>query len=165
MKRFMQFDMNVKNVFDNNESDYTGFNQLMLDYAHDTLDGVSAKEANKKIVEIFRNVVGCDEKSTKAEIRRGIRRNQAVLFDLIEEVIDDALVSGWQENPFFKEYVDVRNLALGDKNEFYTPDDSVLSVMKVSGNHHDIVRQRLGAGKTQSIETSWYAVKFLAALQ
>ena len=159
MKRFMQFAVNVKNVFDNNESDYTAFNQLMLDYAHDALDGVSAKEANKKIVEIFRNVIGCDEKSTKAEIRRGIRRNQAVLFDLIEEVIDDALVSGWQENPFFREYVDVRNLALGDKNEFSTPDHSVLSVMKVSGNHHDIIRQRLGAGTTQSIETSWYAVK------
>lgn len=35
-------------------------------------------------------------------------------------------------------YVDQRNLALGDKNEFYAEDDSVLSVMKIAGNHHDI---------------------------
>ena len=138
MKRFMNFDANVRNVFENNESDYAAFNQLMLDYSHDALDGVSAKEANKKIVEIFRSIIGCDEKSTKAEVRKAIRRNQAIVFDLIEEIIDDALVSGWQANPFFMEFVDVKNLALGDKNEFYVPDNSVLSVMKVSGNHHDI---------------------------
>lgn len=138
MNKFMQFAENVKNAFENDENTYNDFNKLMFDYNHNTLDGISAREANDKIVEIFRNVIGCNDRSTKAEIRRGIRRNQAQLFDLIEVVIDDALVSGWQDNPFFKEFVDVRNLAIGDKNEFYTPDDSVLSVMKVSGNHHDI---------------------------
>ena len=35
--------------------------------------------------------------------------------------------------------MDQRNLALGDKNEFYSEDESILSVMKVAGNHHDIV--------------------------
>lgn len=159
MAKFIQFDASVKNVFENDENTYNDFNKLMFDYAHNSLDGISAREANDKIVEIFRNVIGCDEKSTKAEIRRGIRRNQAQLFDLIEVVIDDALVSGWQENPFFKEFVETRNLALGDKNEFYCPDQSVLSVMKVSGNHHDLLRQRLGAGKTFSVETSWYGIK------
>lgn len=165
MAKFMQFDMNVKNVFENDESNYDFFNKLMLDYSHDMLDGISAREANDKIVEIFRNIIGCDEKSTKAEIRRGIRRNQNLIFDLIEVVIDDALISGWQENPFFKEFVEVRNLAMHDKNEFYVPDDSVLSVMKVSGNHHDLLRQRLGAGKTFSVETSWYGIKVYAEFE
>lgn len=165
MAKFMQFDMNVKNVFENDESNYDSFNKLMLDYSHDMLDGISAREANDKIVEIFRNIIGCDEKSTKAEIRRGIRRNQNLIFDLIEVVIDDALISGWQENPFFKEFVEVCNLAMHDKNEFYVPDDSVLSVMKVSGNHHDLIRQRLGAGKTFSVETSWYGIKVYAEFE
>lgn len=165
MNKFMQFDMNVKNVFENDESNYDSFNKLMLDYSHNMLDGISAREANDKIVEIFRNIIGCDEKSTKAEIRRGIRRNQNLIFDLIEVVIDDALISGWQENPFFKEFVEVRNLAMHDKNEFYVPDDSVLSVMKVSGNHHDLLRQRLGAGKTFSVETSWYGIKVYAEFE
>lgn len=165
MNKFMQFAENVKNAFENDENTYNDFNKLMFDYNHNTLDGISAREANDKIVEIFRNVIGCDDKSTKAEIRRGIRRNQVQLFDLIEVIIDDALVSGWQDNPFFKALVDVRNLALGDKNEFYVPDNSVLSVMKVSGNHHDILRQRLGAGKTFSVETSWIAVKVYAEFE
>ena len=165
MAKFMQFDLNVKNVFENDESNYDSFNKLMLDYSHNMLDGISAREANDKIVEIFRGIIGCDEKSTKAEIRRGIRRNQALIFDLIEVVIDDALVSGWQDNPFFREFVEVKNLALHDKNEFYVPDNSVLSVMKVSGNHHDLIRQRLGAGKTFSVETSWYGIKVYAEFE
>lgn len=62
-------------------------------------------------------------------------------------------------------YVDQRNLALGDKNEFYAEDDSVLSVMRVAGNHHDIIRQRLGAGQVQSIATYWCAVKVYAEFE
>ena len=138
MAKFMNFDLNVKNAFENNEENYMNFNKLMLDAAQGNLDGVTPRQANDKIVEMFRNVIGVDEKATKAEVRKAIRRNQVAVFEIIEEVIDDMLVSGWEQNPFFREYVDVRNLALGDKNEFYVPDNSVLSVMKVSGNHHDI---------------------------
>ena len=138
MAKFMNFDLNVKNAFDNDEENYMSFNKLMLDAAQGNLDGVTPRQANDKIVEMFRNVIGVDEKATKAEVRKAIRRNQVAVFEIIEEVIDDMLVSGWEQNPFFREYVDVRNLALGDKNEFYVPDNSGLSVMKVSGNHHDI---------------------------
>ena len=165
MAKFMNFDLNVKNAFDNNEETYMNFNKLMLDAAHGNLDGVTPRQANNKIVEMFRNVIGVDEKSTKAEVRKAIRRNQVAVFEIIEEVINDMLVSGWEQNPFFREYVDVRNLAMGDKNEFYVPDNSVLSVMKVSGNHHDIIRQRLGAGKTFSVETSWIALKVYAEFE
>ena len=56
-------------------------------------------------------------------------------------------------------YVDQRNLALGDRNEFYSEDNSVLSVMRVSGNHHDVIRQRLGSGQVKSIETYWVGLK------
>ena len=160
MKKFMNFDAVVQNAFNNNEEDFMSFSKLMLDYHKGNLKEVGAQEANEKIVEVFRSAIGCDENSSKAEIRKAIRRNQVTIFELLEEVINDMLVSGWDQNPFFKEYVDVRNLALGDKNEFYVPDDSILSVMKVSGNHHDILRQRLSGGKTFSVETSWYAVKF-----
>ena len=48
----------------------------------------------------------------------------------------------------------------GDTNEFYVPDDSILTVSELSGNHHDIVRQRLAEGSTFRVKTSWYGVKF-----
>lgn len=163
--KFMNFAANVQAAFDNDESMYMDFNKLMMDTAKGDLNGVTAKQANDKIVEVFRKVLGINEDSSKKEIRNAIRRNQVALFEIIEETIDDALVSGWNDNPFFREYVDVRNLAIGDKNEFYVPDNSVLSVMKVSGNHHDIIRQRLGSGKTFSVETSWIAVKVYAEFE
>ena len=165
MAKFMNFDLNVKNAFDNNEENYMNFSKLMVDAAHGNLDGVTPKQANDKIVEMFRNVIGVNEHATKAEVRKAIRRNQTAVFEIIEEVIDDMLVSGWQQNPFFRDYVDVRNMAMGDKNEFYVPDKSVLSVMKVSGNHHDILRQRLGSGKTFSVETSWIGLKVYAEFE
>lgn len=138
MKKFMNFDAVVKAAFNEDEQDFMAFNKLLVDSYKGEVEGYTAKEANEKIVEVFRKAIGCDENSTKAEIRKAIRRNQVVIFEILEETIQDLLVSGWDANPFFREYVDVRNLALGDKNEFYVEDNSVLSVMKVSGNHHDI---------------------------
>lgn len=165
MKKFMNFDAVVKAAFNEDESDFMAFNKLLVDSYKGEVEGFSAREANDKIVEVFRAAIGCDEHSTKAEVRKAIRRNQVTIFELLEETIQNLLVSGWDANPFFREYVDVRNLALGDKNEFYIEDDSVLSIMKVSGNHHDIIRQRLGAGTVSSISTSWIGAKVYAEFE
>lgn len=41
----------------------------------------------------------------------------------------------------------------------------MLSVMEVSGNHHDIIRQRLGSGSKTSIGTKWVAIKVYAEFE
>lgn len=164
MNKFMNFAANVQSVFNNDANDFMAFSQLLTDTARGT-QAVSKEEANAKIVEVFQNVLGIDKNSRPGDIRKALRRNQALVFDIIEETVQNLLVSGWGNDPFFQKYVDQRNLALGDKNEFYTEDDSILSVMKVSGNHHDIVRQRLGAGKVTSIATYWCAVKVYAEFE
>ena len=158
MNKFMNFAANVQNVFNNDANDFMAFSQLLTDVALGT-SKVSKEEANAKIVEVFQGVLGVDKTSRPADIRRALRRNQALVFDIIEETVQTLLITGWGNDPFFQKYVDQRNLALGDKNEFYSEDDSILSVMKVSGNHHDIIRQRLGAGTVQSISTYWCTVK------
>ena len=140
MPKFYNFNSVVQNAFENDEAKYLGFQSLLNEatIGKGTVDGYTKKEINDKIVSKFRAAIGCNEKSTPKEIRKAIRRNQVVVYDLLEEVIDNMLITGWQNDPFMMKYVDQRNLALGDKNEFYTEDDSMLSVMKVSGNHHDI---------------------------
>ena len=159
MARLMNFDANVREVFENDESKLFAFNKLMMDAANGSLeDGISAKEANDKIVSMFKQAIGVDEHSTKAEVRKAIRRNQQVLFDLIEEVVPNLLRTGWQETPFFNEFVEVRNMDIGDKAMFYTEDETLLSVSKVSGNHWDIDRQRLGKGESYTVATSWYGI-------
>jgi hypothetical protein len=81
-----------------------------------------------------------------------------VLFDVIEEVVPNLLQTGWQDNPFFNEYVETRNLDIGDAAVFYTEDETLLTVSKLSGNHWDIDRQRLGKGTSFTVETSWYGL-------
>ena len=159
MANLMNFDVNVREVFENDESKLFAFNKLMLDTAKGSFEaGITAKDANEKIVSLFRQAIGLDEKANKAEVRKAIRRNQATLFALIEDVIEDLLVSGWQDNAFFNEYCDVRNLALGDENVFTVEDDSLLSVSRVADGHWNIDRQRLGAGRSFSVETSTYGI-------
>ena len=162
--RFMNFAANVQNVFNNDVNDFMAFSDLLTETALG-IQKVSKSEANAKIVEVFQGVLGLDKNAKPAEVRKAIRRNQALVFDIIEETVQSLLVTGWGNDPFMMKYVDQRNLALGDKNEFYAEDDSVLSVMKVAGNHHDIIRQRLAGGSVRSLETYWVAIKIYAEFE
>lgn len=107
------------------------------------------------IREKFRLIMGLDATASKKEIRRAINRYKNEIFEVIEDTIDNMLTSGWTNNEFFHNFVDVRNIALGDANEFESEDESVLTVAKISGDHWDIDRQRLGIGSVQRIPTSW----------
>ena len=162
--KFMNFAANVQNVFNNDVNDFIAFSELLTETAMGT-QKVSKAEANAKIVEVFQGVLGLDKNSKPAEVRKAIRRNQALVFDIIEETVQSLLVTGWGNDPWFMKYVDQRNLALGDKNEFYTEDDSVLSVMKIAGNHHNIIRQRLAGGSVESIKTYWVGIKIYAEFE
>ena len=159
MAKLMNFDAHTREVFENDEAKFAAFSKLMLDTANSNFEeGIDAKSANDKIVSKFKQIIGCNENSTKAEIRKAIRKNQQVLFDLIEEVVPNLLQTGWQDNPFFNEFVETRNIDIGDQNVFYTEDETILSVSKVSGNHWDLDRVKLGKGKTFSVTTSWYGI-------
>ena len=162
--RFMNFAANVQNVFNNDVNDFIAFSDLLTETALGT-QKVSKAEANAKIVEVFQGVLGLEKNAKPSEVRKAIRRNQALVFDIIEETVQNLLVTGWGNDPFMMKYVDQRNLALGDKNEFYAEDDSVLSVMRVAGNHHDIIRQRLAGGSVKSLETYWVAIKIYAEFE
>lgn len=167
MVKLMNFNENVRNAFENDEAMFMEF-QVMLNEAtanNGVVEGLTKKEVNDKIVEKFCAAIGCSKESSKKDIRKAIRRNQHVIFDLLEEIMDNMMVTGWQNDPFMMKFVEQRNLALGDKNEFYIEDDSMLSVMEVSGNHHDIIRQRLGAGTKTAVNTSWVGLKVYAEFE
>ena len=66
MNKLMQFDANVRDVFDNDEAKYESFNKLMLDVANNSLEeGISLKEANAKITQKFREITGPNEGSSR----------------------------------------------------------------------------------------------------
>jgi len=145
-----------RTIFEN--VNFSSFEQLMEDTAAG-IQGVSKKEANDKIREVFFQVLDLEQGASRKEIRKAIRRNYVEVFEVIETLVPNLLQTGWQNNPFFEEFVEYRNGNDGDINEFYVEDDTILTVSELSGDHHDIIRQKLGAGETFPVKTSWYGLK------
>lgn len=138
--------------------DFGEFSQLMYETAMGHPQ-VESRIANNKIREVMFEVLGVDKDCSRKELRKAIRRHKIDVFEVIEETLDNLLVSGWQDNEFFNQFVETRNLAIGDTNEFYSIEDVILTVSELSGNHHDLMRQRLNEGTSFSVKTSWYGVK------
>lgn len=91
---------------------------------------------------------------------RVYRKYKNDIFEIMEVILDQTLPEGWRDNEFFDRFVEVIRLDLGDKNEFYAEDDTLLTVSKFSGNHWDTVRERFDLGASFSVETSWWDVHF-----
>jgi hypothetical protein len=91
---------------------------------------------------------------------RDIQNNKCVgLFEIVEEIIaqteDDQLLN----HPLWNEIVDYKNVALGDKNSFYIPDDSDLYVSRIADGTTGAIRQRLSGGRNIEVQTHTYEVK------
>ena len=157
--RLMFTNQNTREVFA--DKSFEEFSRLMYETARGSIsDGLSIKEANDKIREIEFEILGIDANAKPKEIRRAIRRHQLDIYEVHEDVLQDLVKTGWGENPFFTEFVEIRNLEDGDTNEFWVADDVYLTVAEFSGNHHDLFRQRLGSGQVFTIKTAWYGAKF-----
>ena len=156
MSKFMNFSANIQNAFDNDENAYMNFSQLLIDAGKGVFQsGITTADANEMIREKFRLIMGVDKNSSQKEIRRAIERNRQEIFEVIEDTIDNMLTSGWQDNEFFRDFVDIRNIGLQDVNEFETEDHTVLTVGKREGNHWNLDRQRLGIGEVFRVPTYW----------
>lgn len=143
---------------------YEGFRNLMFDVAqgkeiYDDEKKISNSEANDNIRKVVYEILGINENSSKKDRKRAMKRHGLELFEVIEEVIDLKLASGFRESEFFNNFVEMRNLAEGDRPEFWTDDKTVLAVAKISGSHHDLSIQKLGEGESYTVTTSVYGAK------
>jgi hypothetical protein len=155
------FSYEAKQVFNNDEAEMLQFSKLLLDNANSDYSEYSKVDAKSIIKAKFNEILGfsADAKPNNKEMRKAIRKHKIDIYEIIEETMENMLVSGWAENPFFIEYVDTKNLQDGDKNLFYSPDETMLTVSQFSGNHHNLMRQKLGFGQEFSVKTSWFGVK------
>lgn len=157
-------DLNQEKFKDAN--DVKTFTKICIDTYNNTLHGQSPIDANVVIRNKFREIAGLGENPTDNQIKRALGRTsiREALFEIIEDTIDDTLVTGWSADPFFRKYVDFKNTAIGEKNSFYVKDDCILTVAKVSGGQHAIERQRLGSGSTRSVSTGYYGLGIYMSL-
>lgn len=92
--------------------------------------------------------------------KRDIRDGKCgAVFAIVEEVITKTVIDGLQGNEFFMNMVEYKNLALGDKNEFYVPDDTLFKVAEIARGTQGIRAQRLTGGSSFSVDIKTYGVK------
>lgn len=86
------------------------------------------------------------------------------LFTLVEEILARTIVEGFQGDEYFNALVDFRNVALGDKNEFFVEDSNLFVVSDAADGTQGIRRQRLGGTTKTSIPTTFKVVKIYEEL-
>lgn len=164
MKKFNERTMSV---FAAMNTDYDAMNNLMQDVAlgREIYDAeservISKAEANAKILDFSRQVLGITDVKDAKSVRRGLRDNGREWFDIIEDTVDLAIDTGLKESDWFSELVERKTINYGDRQDFILEEpDAILSVAKAGESHNDHYLQRLRQFQSISIPTSRYVVK------
>jgi hypothetical protein len=123
----------------------------MVDTSKNCVDKFSVKDGNKVVRESLIELCG-----TEKPDYRTFRRNKNEIFEIVETALDEIITSGWGGNDFFNQFVQYKNVNLGDKNEFVVPDNSILTVSKIARGNLDMKTQRIDTGSTFSVVVSTY---------
>ena len=144
----------LRNVFADDEK-YSNFKKLTYDLNHGNeiyeFDDagnsrkISNKEANNAVRKILMEVCDLTEDDLKSNKRRqrAIELHHNELYELIESDVDFKVETGFNESEWFNDFVDRRNIALGDDEEYWTKEKITLAVAEISGDHHDLNNSRV----------------------
>lgn len=120
---------------------------------------VSKEDRENAIREELFKVLGI-EKFEKKAFRKAWRDKKNEVYAIIEEIGDQIMVNGdYQKDTFFNQFVETKNLSLGDKNEFYVEGQLALEFAEFSGSHWDLRRTRVESGATFQVEMKDYGIK------
>ena len=112
-------------------------------------DKVSKKDLEDHLRETINNDI-----LKGATLYQAYRRNNIVMFEIIEEIVNTTIAEDVLESPFIDAFVEVKNRALGDKTAFYS-EGGLLSVASFAGNHWDTNRQSIDLGEEFTLPKVW----------
>lgn len=161
------FNARIMGIFSANNTDYDAMNNLMQDLAlgREIYDAESDRvitkaEANAKVLDFSRQVLGITDIKDAKHVRRALRDNARDWFDIIEDTVDKVIEVGLSDSDWFNELVDKKTIAYGDRQDWVVEtNDAILSVAKAGTSHHDHILQRLRQYQTISVPTDLYVVK------
>jgi hypothetical protein len=136
----------------------TGTAKMITDLHHGTFKAYSAENSekvNEAIRAKFTEMLPTPNAMGHYNHRKLMKALPEV-FEILEEVLDVTINDAWKADPFYRELVDSRNLALGDKNDFIIEDNTWITVNKFSGNTWDTDREKLSGRKKISLDTEWF---------
>lgn len=111
------------------------------------------KDADSKIRGAFFEIMGTEKPTMK-----DVRRHKVAIFEILEEVLTETYLNGVNEDEFFTQFAETKNIAKGDKNEFYVKDSAALVVSEHSGNNWAIHRQKIEGGVKFDVKTKAHAI-------
>lgn len=110
------------------------------------------KDIDETIRAKFFEIMGTENPTMK-----DVRRHKTAIFEILEEVLTETYLKSVDENAFFQQFAEIRNLALGDSQEFYVEDNGIIIVSEHAGNNWNIHRQKLEGGVPFTVKTKAYA--------
>lgn len=136
--------------------------KLGVDTYKNKVNGNFSKEDNVKVLrEALVDLNGGNTLNYKT-----MRNNaKAVeMFEIIEEILNVTVMGGLEDNPFFKQFAEIRNLKLGDEQNFFIEDNSIFTVAEIASGINNIRRQRVSGGSTVSLTPKLYGVSIYEEL-
>lgn len=128
---------------------------LALDLARDnfSLHIDKDKVSRKDLEEHLRNTINNDILKG-ATLYQAYRRNNIVLFEIIEEIVNTTISEDVFNSPFVEAFVEIKNRMLGDRTAFYS-EGGLLTVASFAGNHWDTNRQAIDVGEEITLPKEW----------
>ena len=90
-----------------------------------------------------------------ATLYQAYRRNNIVLFEIMEEIVNVTISNDVLNCPFVENFVEYKNRALGDNTAWYSEDNNFLTVASFAGNHWDTNRESLDNGEEFTLPKEW----------
>lgn len=123
----------------------------------------SEKVDRKDLEKYLRDRINKDLLKGKT-LYQAYRRNDIVLFEIIEELVNIAIGEGVLQSAFIDSFCEVKYRNLGDKTAWYS-EGGLLTVSTFAGNHWDTNRQAIDLGEEFTLPKEWIYIHVYEELE
>jgi len=118
---------------------------------------IDSEKLNKKALEDFLRDRIQNEILGGRTLYQAVRRNNIVLYEIFEEIVNVTIGENVLDSPFINAFVETKNRYFGDMSDFYS-EGGMLSATSFAGNHWDTDREPLDVGEVISLPKEWVYV-------
>ena len=137
--------------------EFSAEQQLVFSLAEDLVsgnytleEGVTKKDLENHLREsIEKDIFG------GLTFERALRRNKVTVYEVLEQITEIVVGENVLKSAFVDQFVEVKNRALGERTDWVTEGDSLLTVASFAGNHWDTNRQSFDSGEKFTLPSEW----------
>lgn len=112
--------------------------------------GVTKKELENHLREsINKDIFG------GLNFKQALRRHKNTVYEVMEQITDIVVGENVLKSAFVDQFVEVKNRVFGDRTDWVTQGDSLLTVASFAGNHWDTNRQSFDSGEKFTLPSEW----------